>query len=88
MGKTISPRRTYIAAKHPDSDVMVYGAQALGYTLPEEYKKRPFLINKVEEILDIPESTSPRPCVNKQKPYKVLTLTICIRAGLSEKVEV
>jgi hypothetical protein len=48
----------------------------------------PVKINKVEEILDIPESTSPGPYVNKQRPYKVLALTICIRAGLSEKVEV
>lgn len=80
----IAPTRVYTAAKHTDSDVMVYGEEALGYTLPEEYKKRPFLINKVEEILDIPDSPSPGPYVQKQRPYKVLSMTICIRAGLNE----
>jgi len=80
--KTINPRRTYIAAKHTDSDIMVYGEEALGYELPEEYKKRPFLVNKVEDILNIPDSPSPGPYVQKQRPYKVLSLTICIRAGL------
>jgi len=86
--KTINPTRTYIAAKHPDSEIMVYGEEALGYTLPEEYAKRPFLVNKVEEILGIPDSPSPGPYVNKQRPYKVLTMTVCIRAGLNERVVV
>ena len=80
--KMVSPRRTYIAAKHDDPEVMVFGEKALGYTLPEEYKKRPFLVNKVEEILDIPDSPSPGPYVNRQRPYKVLSMTICVRAGL------
>jgi hypothetical protein len=80
----ISPTRDYTAAKHTDSDVMVYGEEALGYTLPEDYKKRPFLVNKVEEILDIPDSPSPGPYVQKQRPYKVLFMTICIRAGFNE----
>ena len=85
--KTVSPRRTYIAAKNPDSEVMVYGEEALGYTIPEGMPK-PFLINKVEEILGIPESESPGVYVQKQNPYKVLSMTICIRAGLGrERIE-
>lgn len=79
--KTVNPRRTYIAAKHPDVDVMVYGEEALGYELPEGVKK-PFLVDKVEEVLGIPESESPGPYVKKQRPYKVISMTICIRAGL------
>ena len=78
---------SYIAAKHTDADIMVYGEQALGYTIPEGAKK-PFLINRVEEILNIPDSPSPGPYVNKQRPYKVLSMTICIRAGTYEKLEV
>ena len=84
----VSPTRVYTAAKHTDSDIMVYGEEALGYELPEEYKKRPFLINKVDEILDIPDSPSPGPYVQKQRPYVVQSLTVCIRAGFNElKVE-
>lgn len=82
--KTINPIREYVAAKHPDSDIMVYGEKALGYELPEEYKKRPFLINKVEEIIGIPESPSPGPYVVKQRPYKVLRMVISLRAGMPE----
>ncbi len=84
--KTINPTRTYVAAKHPDSSIMVYGEEALGYTLPEEYTKRPFLINKVEEILNIPDSPSPGPYVSKQRPYRVLTMVVAIRTGLSERL--
>lgn len=80
----ISPTRDYTAAKHTDSDVMVYGEEALGYTLPEEYKKRPFLINKIDEILDIPDSPSPGPYVQKQRPYKVMSMIVSIRAGFNE----
>jgi len=82
--KTISPIREYTAAKHPDSNIMVYGEKALGYELPEEYKRRPFLINKVEDIIGIPESPSPGPYVVKQRPYKVLRLIISLRAGMPE----
>jgi len=61
---------------------MVYGEEALGYKLPEDYPKKPFLINKVEEILGIPDSPSPGAYVKKQKPYKVLFLVISIRTEL------
>lgn len=79
----VSPTRDYIAAKHTDSEIMVYGEQALGYALPEGTKK-PFLINKVDDIQDIPNSTSPGPYVDKQNPYKVVTMVVCIRAGYNE----
>lgn len=77
----VAPIRTYIAARHTDPDIMVYGEQALGYSLPEGQKK-PFLIDKVKEILGIPDSPSPGIYVTKQSPYKVTRLTICIRAGM------
>ena len=76
-----SARRDYIAAKHMEADIMIWGEFALGYELPEEYKKRPYLINKVEEIINIPQSQSPGAYVNKQRPYIVSLLVISIRAG-------
>jgi len=79
------PTRWYIAAMHPEPDIMVYGEDALGYTIPEGQKK-PFLINRVKEILDIPESPSPGAYVKKQKPYTVATLVISVRAGLHRAV--
>jgi len=83
--KKASPTRTYTAAKHTDADIMVYGEDALGYELPEEFKGRPFLINKVKDILGIPDSPSPGAYVEKQKPYKVTALIISIRAGLRDR---
>jgi len=80
------PTRWYIAAMHPEPDIMVYGEQALGYDLPEGTKK-PFLIDRVKEILGIPESPSPGAYVKKQKPYHVATLVISIRAGLHRVVD-
>ncbi len=79
--KQVKRERGYIASRHREADIMVYGEQALGYTLPEEEKSKPFLINKVQEILGIPDSPSPGPYVKKQQPYKVTRLTIGIRAG-------
>jgi len=78
--------RTYTAAKHWDADVMVYGEEALGYTLPEEEKRRPYLVNKVKDILGIPDSPSPGAYVKKQKPYTVTSLVISIRAGMHERL--
>lgn len=86
--KTIEPLRTYIAAKHPDAEIMVYGKEALGYVPTTwrmgelEKEQRSFLINKVEDILNIPDSTSPGPYVDRQKPYTVTTMVVGIRAGL------
>lgn len=79
--RTVDPTRTYIAAKHTSSEIMVYGEQALGYLLPESYKSRPFLINKVEEIINMVDTDSPGPYVNKSNPYTVISMSVCIRAG-------
>ena len=89
--KSIDPIRTYTCAKQTDAEIMVYGAQALGYT-PTYYPKggtveaeqRSYLINKVEDILQIPDSTSPGAYVDKQNPYTVVSMTISIRAGLRD----
>jgi len=80
--KSVGPERTYQTGMNPDSETMVYGEEALGFEMPEEYKKRPFLKNKVEAILDLPAPYVDY--LNKQRPYRVLSLTICIRAGLRE----
>ena len=81
--------RSYVSAKETDAERMVYGAQALGYTptytpkgSTREVEQRTYLINKVEDILGIPDSTSPGPYVDKQKPYTVQSMTISIRMGL------
>jgi len=87
----LEPMRTYTCAKQTDAEVMVYGASALGYK-PTYYphggttetEQRSYLINKVEDILQIPDSTSPGPYVDKQNPYVVVSLTISIRAGLHD----
>ncbi len=84
--KMVNPIRDYTAAKHPDSEIMVYGEEALGYTLPDEYTKRPFLVNKVSEILGIPDSPSPGPYIKEQVPYRVLYMIVSLRAGLNERV--
>ena len=78
--KSTSPIRDYTAAKHTDSDVMVFGEEKLGYTIPEGFRK-PYLINKVDQILSIPDEY---PGSDKQRPYKVLTMIISIRAGIRE----
>lgn len=80
--KTIQPTREFTAGKHEDPDIMVYGEQALGYELPEEAKSKPFLTNRIQDIIDIVETVSPEGTVKRQNPYKVLTLTICIREGM------
>jgi len=86
-GKTkAGPTRWYTAQKHSDPDVMVYGEEALGYSIPEGFKK-PFLLNKVKEILGIPDSPSPGAFVRKQKPYVVSTLIVSMRAGAHKAVE-
>ncbi len=80
------PTRWYTAQKHDDPDVMVYGEEALGYSIPEGFKK-PFLLNKVKEILSIPDSPSPGAFVRKQKPYVVSTLIISMRAGANKVMD-
>jgi len=76
--KTITkPVREYTARGHPDADVMVFGEEALGYEVPEKMAK-PFLTNKVDEILAIAE-TYLKEYVLKQRPYKVIALIISIR---------
>jgi len=74
--KMILPRRTYSSAKYPDAELMVWGP---GYEPPNRKPLR----SRVDEILNIPDSPSPGPYVTKQRPYRVLTMTICIRAGLT-----
>lgn len=71
------PVREYTARGHPDPEVMVFGEEALGYELPEKVAK-PFLVNRVEEILAITE-TYMKEYVLKQRPYKVIALVISIR---------
>ena len=80
--KTIEPVLTYTAAKHHDANVLVYGEEALGYDLPEDEKRRPFLKNKIEEILDIADRYQPDKTVQKVKPFKVISMVIGIREGL------
>lgn len=72
-----SPIREYTARGHPDAQIMVFGEEALGYEIPAGMIK-PFLTNKVDDILAIAE-TYLKEYVRKQRPYKVVQLVICIR---------
>ena len=69
-GRDLPDEVTFQAHMHADSDIMVYGP---GYDVPQEV----FLYQKVNAILDIAKRYGDR--VNKQAPYKVVRLTICIR---------
>jgi len=69
--------RTFTAGKHKEPDIMVYGP---GYEVGEPT----FLIDKVQQILEIPERY--RDSQGKQRPYKVLRLVIGIRMGLKALV--
>ena len=45
-----------------------------------------FLVDKVEQIIDIPTRYIGR--VKRQRPYTVLELEICVRAGEAPPVEI
>jgi len=75
----ISTTREYVAAKNSDTDTMIWGKDI---DLPEGMK-RPFLSDKAEEIIDLLESDSPGLYLDRRHPYKVTTLTICIREKVS-----
>ena len=70
--KSLPLVQTYTAGKHVDSNIMVYGP---GYEVDDKI----FLKDKVEEILDIPARYTGR--VKRQRPYTVVDLEICLRAG-------
>lgn len=72
--KSLPLTQTYTAGKHTDAEIMVWGVPG---GVPGEVTK--FLIDKVEEILDIPMRYVGR--VKKQRPYTVLRLEVCVRAG-------
>ncbi len=74
----VSETREYIAAKHPDAETMVWGK---GIDLPEGVPS-PFLVDKAEQILDILESESPGPYLQRKNPFKVRSMTISIREQL------
>jgi len=77
------PVREYTARGHSDAETLVFGKEVLGYTPThvvdgKEVEMKVSLADKVEEILNIAE-TYMKEYVQKQKPYKVLALIICIR---------
>lgn len=78
----VGPLRVYTASKHRNPEIMIYGEEALGYELPHGVKK-PFLTDRVKEILGIPDSESPGAYTKKKKPYTVVKMVISIRAGLN-----
>lgn len=76
--KRIEPTWDYTAGKHSSSEVMVYGEEALGYEVPGESK--PYLINKAETILNIPDDVSTGPYVRQKNPYSVIGMVVSIRS--------
>ncbi len=76
-GRDLPDIVTFSAAMHTDAEVMIYGEKALGYELPPQAKTKPFLINKVDDILDILQRYEEK--VSNQRPFKVVRLFISIR---------
>lgn len=77
------PKREYTARGHSDSDVMIFGKKALGYTPThfiegKEVEMKTSLTDKVDEILAIAE-TYMKEYVQRQRPYKVIALVVSIR---------
>lgn len=70
--KSLPLIQTYTAGKHVDSEIMVYGP---GY----EVEDKIFLKDKVEQILDLPARYVGR--VKRQRPYTVVNMEVCLRAG-------
>lgn len=82
--KVISqPVREYTARGHSDPQILVFGKQALGY-IPthfvggKEVELKASLSDKVDEILALTEVYI-KDYLQKQRPYKVLSMSICIR---------
>jgi len=69
-GRDLPDEVTFQANMHDDPEIMVYGP---GYEVPQNI----FMFQKVNDVLDIARRYGDR--VNKQTPYKVVRLTICIR---------
>ena len=82
--KVISqPVREYTARGNPEPQVLVFGKQALGYVPThfvggKEVELKASLSDKVDEILALTEVYI-KDYLLKQRPYKVLSMTICIR---------
>lgn len=74
-GKDLPEIATFTASMHDDPDILVYGP---GYEVPQKH----FLIDKVKDILDLAKRYGDK--LNKQKPYKVIRLTISIREPIDE----
>ncbi len=70
--KSLPLTQTYTAGKHTDGRIMVYGP---GY----EVEDKIFLVDQVEKILDIPTRYTGK--VKRQRPYTVVRMQICLRAG-------
>ncbi len=70
--KSLPLIQTYTAGKHVDSQIMVYGP---GYETDDKI----FLKDKVDEIVDIPARYLGR--VKRQRPYNVVDMEVCLRAG-------
>ena len=82
--KVISqPVREYTARGNPDPEVLIFGKQALGY-IPthivggKEVELKASLSDKVDEIIGLTE-TYMKDYLQKQRPYKVLSMTISVR---------
>ena len=72
--KALPPTQTYTAGKHVDNRILVWGPEG---GVPDE--KTNFLIDIVEDILDIPMRYLGK--VEKQRPYRVLYMEVCFRKG-------
>lgn len=72
--KSLPLDQTYTSGKHREGRIMVYGVPG---GVPGETTT--FLIDRAEQILDIPARYLGR--VNAQRPYTVLWMEVCLRMG-------
>ena len=79
--KSLPLTQTYTAGKHTAAEIMVWGVPG---GVPGEATN--FLIDKVEDIIDIPTRYIGR--VKRQRPYTVTQMQVCVRAGETPPVPI
>ena len=80
------PIREFTARGDANAEVMIFGKQALGYVPTyfrggTEVEQKSYLTNQIDLILELTEKYM-KDYLNKQRPYKVIALVICIRRKL------
>jgi len=72
--------RTYTAAMNPEPDVMIFGP---GYDTG--VAEPPFLYHQIDRIIHLAGEYAPGIRLDKQRPYRVMSMTISARMGMHEE---